>query len=118
MIDDPDLNIAMLQASGPLVTAAHAIGGPLPAVFSDEFITAPITVRQAVLVVVGISRVRLGDPVKALLKATASEIHGGDTEYWRRFASNHVPFAEMDKRRGPRLPVRCDGCHARLDGAA
>ncbi len=100
MIDDPDLNLAMLAASGPLVTAAHAIGGPLPAVFSDEFLTAPITVRQAVLVVVGISRVHLGDPVKTLLARTSRQIHGGDAEFWRRFASNHVAYAELQRRRG------------------
>ncbi len=96
---DPDLNIAMIAASGPLVTAAHEYGR-LPAVDSTAFLTAPITVRQAVLVVVGISRVHLGDPVKALIKATSSEIHGGDVEFWRRFASGHVPHAELQHRRG------------------
>lgn len=99
MIDDPDLNVAMLQASAPIVAAARAYG-PLPAVTSDAFLTGPLVVRQATLIVVGVSRVHLGDPVRALLREVSSDIHGGDTRHWRDFAANHVPFDELQRRRG------------------
>ena len=93
MIDDPDLNLAMWEASSPMVAAAH-VHGPLPAV-SDAFLRAPLVVRQATLVVAGIARVHLGDPVQALLREVSNDVHGGDTAFWRRVAVNHVPYEEI-----------------------
>ncbi len=114
MIDDPDLNLAMWQASSPLVAAAHAVYGPLPPVTSEEFLTAPVVVRQATLVVVGISRVHLGDPVRALLREASSAIHdGADPGFWASVAgvyqpnalSGHVSYEELGRRRAAPGPM-------------
>jgi hypothetical protein len=94
VIDDPDLNLAMLEAVGPLAAAAREFG-PLPAADSDEFIAAPLVVRQAVLCTVGISRVHLGDPVRHL---RCPEVASAD-------ASTSPPLPPM-KRGGALPPVR------------
>lgn len=100
MIDDDELNLVMWKATMPFVTAARAMHGPLPSVTSDAFRTAPITLVQATLMVVGVARVHQGDPVRALLREVSNDVHNGDVKFWRNVAANHVPFDELQRRRG------------------
>jgi hypothetical protein len=53
---DVELLVAINDAVADLVKAAHE-HGPLPSMYSPEFLAAPIEVRQAVLVVAGSSYV-------------------------------------------------------------
>jgi hypothetical protein len=64
-------------------------------------------VRQAVLAVVGVSRVHLGDPVLAVLKEVSNQVHGGDS--W----TPGLPWASLVARRDvPVTVLRCTvrGC--------
>lgn len=99
MIDDDEFNKAAFEAAAPMVNAARQMYGPLLSASSTEFLTAPLLMRQAVLLVIGIARCHQGDPVRALLREVSNDIHGGDRELWRNVAANHVSFAELVRRR-------------------
>lgn len=113
MIDDEPLNAAMLEAVAPLMQAAHGYW-PTPSVTSDEFLSSPLVVRQAVLVTIGISRVHLGDPVRALLREVSDAVRGDDMQVWRGLASRRVThgvFADgivAARREVPITPIRCE----------
>jgi hypothetical protein len=36
---------------------------------------------------------------RGAIREAALDVHGGDTDYWRRFADNHVPYTEIERRR-------------------
>ena len=94
LIDDADLNASMFAAAQPVYLRARAeYGKPLPAVGSEEFLAAPESVRQAALMVVGISRVHNTEP--ALL--SRDDYPGG--KYHRQHALDE--YSEIQRRRYP-----------------
>lgn len=96
-----DVYTACYSATVDPVAYAKSVG-PLPRLYTDEFVNAPVQVRRAVLLVLGLAWVT-EDPRQQKAreqKAIAEQIHGGDREFWRRFANNHIPHEEMQRRRG------------------
>lgn len=86
----------------PWVLAARA-RGVLPAVSSDEFASADWVVQVACLLVAAEAWV-VEDPrqtQRAELAETSRDIHGGDPTFWRSFATNHVPYSDLQRRRYP-----------------
>ena len=94
LIDDVDLNAAMLAASKPVYERARAeYGKPLPPVGSEEFLAAPESVRQAALMIVGISRVHNTEP--SLM--SRDDYSGG--KYHRQHALDE--YSEIQRHRYP-----------------
>lgn len=90
---------AVYAAAHPIVTAAREVyQRPLPRLRSQEFLDAPRVVQQAVLIIAGEAWV-FGDPMLRLLREASDDVHGGDRRFWREWAANRVPFAELKRRR-------------------
>lgn len=104
---DEELIPVVWAAIDPVVRAAIEAHGRLPRLRAAEFANAPVLVQRAVLLVGG-SWLVFGDPTRHLLKQVSLDVHGGDTGNWHDWAANHVPFDELQRRRG--VEIGPDGC--------
>lgn len=89
---EADVLAAAWEATAePDAHAREVWGGPLPRLRSMEWVTAPLAVRRATLLTLGLDRV-LFDPrqlIRERLYWASQDVHGGDRERWRRLAFEH-----------------------------
>ena len=112
MIDDEILVPVVHRTIAPVVDLARQFG-PLPPLRSPEYLDAPDVVRLAVLLVAGEAWAITGDPVKAAIRAAASDVR--EAADWPALIKDHVPHEELERRRArPVSAARCleDGCRA------
>lgn len=86
----------------PVEFARQLSGGSLPPARTLEFVDGDVAVRRAVLLVAGLAWLA-ADPeqvIRARLRETADDVHGGRTTFWRDLAVGHVPHDELQRRRG------------------
>lgn len=107
-LGDEELVPALHALAAPIFASARALG-PVPSPRTAAFLAAPPHVQLAALVTAGMHLVLFGNPVAAVHHEVSHDIHGGDTAHWRRIASNHLPFEELQRRRAVVGPMSRQG---------